>query len=425
MTIHRDASMYQEIPEGTWTLCFGWFMHPLFKMRYGFPLHSALRPLFVSFHCNKRELLTDDAIAYLKRYGPVGCRDWTTVYLLLSAGVPAFFSGCMTTTVSTVFPEADARPDASAPVGYVDVLDGSVPAGAPTYQHSDRAVRRRSFLENCDDAVDRLETYRRDLSKVVTSRLHAYLPLRSLGVPVDFKPGQHVRHPLRRPRRDHRRGVLLDAGRHHRAARGDVHADPVRRERGRGLRPLARADRRQGGRGRGPAARAGRHPHRPAAARRGGRDRGRRDRARRPGHPARRRRGGALRGLRDEVRRAPARAPGALAGHPLLAPAAPVAAGPSQGGADPAHAGPGLPRGDLQLGAHRRARRRAPPARPHPQLGGPAGAARPAARRAAGRGAARGDRRRRRRGGAGRRSTSAGTRSRPPGRARTSPAASR
>ena len=189
MTIHRDASMYQEIPEGTWTLCFGWFMHPLFKMRYGFPLHSALRPLFVSFHCNKRELLTDDAIAYLKRYGPVGCRDWTTVYLLLSAGVPAFFSGCMTTTVSTVFPEPDERPDASAPVGYVDVLDGSVPAGAPTYQHSDRAVRRRSFLENCDDAVDRLETYRRDLSKVVTSRLHAYLPLRSLGVPVDFKPG--------------------------------------------------------------------------------------------------------------------------------------------------------------------------------------------------------------------------------------------
>ena len=57
-------------------------------------MHDALRPLFVSFHCNKRDLLTDDAIAYLKRYGPVGCRDWTTVYLLLSAGVPAFFSGC-------------------------------------------------------------------------------------------------------------------------------------------------------------------------------------------------------------------------------------------------------------------------------------------------------------------------------------------
>ena len=188
LTIHRDASMYQEIPEGTWTLCFGWFMHQLFKERYGFPLHDALRPLFVSFHCNKRDLLTDDAIAYLKRYGPVGCRDWTTVYLLLSAGVPAFFSGCMTTTVSTVFPELDERPPRTAPVGYVDVPDGMVEPGAPTYTHSDRAVRARSFLENCDRAVELLETYRRDLSAVVTSRLHAYLPLRSLGVPVDFRP---------------------------------------------------------------------------------------------------------------------------------------------------------------------------------------------------------------------------------------------
>ena len=188
LTIHRDASMYQEIPEGTWTLCFGWFMHQLFKERYGFPLHDALRPLFVSFHCNKRDLLTDEAIAYLKRYGPVGCRDWTTVYLLLSAGVPAFFSGCMTTTVSTVFPELDEPPPRTAPVGYVDVPDGMVEPGAPTYAHSDRAVRTKSFLENCDRAVELLETYRRELSAVVTSRLHAYLPLRSLGVPVDFRP---------------------------------------------------------------------------------------------------------------------------------------------------------------------------------------------------------------------------------------------
>jgi len=187
LTIHRDASMHQEIPEGTWTLCFGWFMHQMFRERYGFPLHDALRPLFVSFHCNKRDLLTDEAIAYLKKYGPVGCRDWTTVYLLLSAGVPAFFSGCLTTTISTVFPPQDPAPS-SAPVGYVDVPASQVPAGAPTFAHSDRAVRRRSFLENCDDAVRRLETYRSDLSRVVTSRLHAYLPLRSLGVPVDFRP---------------------------------------------------------------------------------------------------------------------------------------------------------------------------------------------------------------------------------------------
>ena len=198
MTIHRDASMYQEIPEGTWTLCFGWFMHPLFKMRYGFPLHSALRPLFVSFHCNKRELLTDDAIAYLKRYGPVGCRDWTTVYLLLSAGVPAFFSGCMTTTVSTVFPETDERPDASAPVGYVDVLDGSVPAGAPTYH----ALRPGGAPPLVPGELRRRGRPARDLPPRPVRGGHqpaARLPPAPLaGRPGGLPAGQHVRHPLRR-----------------------------------------------------------------------------------------------------------------------------------------------------------------------------------------------------------------------------------
>ena len=87
MTVHRDASMYEEIPEQTWVLCFGWYMHALFRMRHGFPLHRNLRPIFISFHCNKRELLTPEAVAYLKRYGPVGCRDWTTVVPAASRSV--------------------------------------------------------------------------------------------------------------------------------------------------------------------------------------------------------------------------------------------------------------------------------------------------------------------------------------------------
>ncbi len=79
------------------------------RRRYGFPFHPNLLPIFVSFHCSKRDLLTDEAIDYLRRFAPIGCRDWTTVDILLSVGVPAFFSGCMTTTVRTVFPNAVER----------------------------------------------------------------------------------------------------------------------------------------------------------------------------------------------------------------------------------------------------------------------------------------------------------------------------
>jgi hypothetical protein len=182
MTVHRDASMYQAIPEGTFVLCFGWYMHALFELRHGFPLHRSLRPIFVSFHCNKRELLTAEAIEYLKVHGPVGCRDWTTVYLLASAGVPAFFTGCITSTIGAVFPDAPAPPP-DAPVAYVDT-----PGEGVAYAHSSPEVRDRSFTANVAVALDRLDTYRREHARVVTSRLHCHLPLRSIGVETEFRP---------------------------------------------------------------------------------------------------------------------------------------------------------------------------------------------------------------------------------------------
>ena len=124
--IDRDASAYAEIPPNTWTLGFGWFMHGIFDMSYGLPFHPNLQPIFLSFHCSKRALLTDEAIEYLRRFAPIGCRDWTTVDILLSIGVPAFFSGCLTTTVNTVFPDGQRAP-ADAPAGYVDVPAKVVP----------------------------------------------------------------------------------------------------------------------------------------------------------------------------------------------------------------------------------------------------------------------------------------------------------
>ena len=123
MAVDRDASMYNEVPEDTWTLAFGWYMHALFGVRYGFPFHKNLQPIFVSFHCNKRGLLTPEAIEYLRAHGPIGCRDWTTVDILLSVDVPAFFSGCMTTTVNTVFPDLVGAFPAAAPIAYVDSPD--------------------------------------------------------------------------------------------------------------------------------------------------------------------------------------------------------------------------------------------------------------------------------------------------------------
>jgi hypothetical protein len=225
--------MYKEVPPDTWMLAFGWFMHAIFELRYGFPFHRNLRPIFLSFHCNKRDLLTPEALDYLRTCGPIGCRDWTTVDILLSVGVPAFFSGCMTTTVSNVFPDLAARPGPGAPVAYVDAPPESIPPGAVIYQHSSDAVRFRSFATNVYNGMELLETYRRKHSAMVTSRLHAWLPGRSIGIAVDFQP---------KNRSDIRFAGLIDTTdarvrrhprRHQHQARAGHVRDPVRREAGR------------------------------------------------------------------------------------------------------------------------------------------------------------------------------------------------
>ena len=63
-------------------------MHGIFDMSYGLPFHPNLLPIFLSFHCNKRELLTTEALEYLRRYAPIGCRDWTTVESCSPSGYP-------------------------------------------------------------------------------------------------------------------------------------------------------------------------------------------------------------------------------------------------------------------------------------------------------------------------------------------------
>ncbi|MET1132386.1 MAG: glycosyltransferase [Aeromicrobium sp.] len=180
--VQRDATSHDLVPDGTWMLAFGWYMHRQFGTTFDMPFNPRLRPIFVSFHVNAPTFLTEGVIEYLKKYAPVGCRDWNTVHLLQAAGVPAFFSGCLTTTVDTVFP---ARPS-TTPSGtlYVDT-----PATGPgvEWKQTDPDIRRRSFADNVDDAIDVLTSYQSQYKTVVTSRLHCYLPARSLGAEVEFR----------------------------------------------------------------------------------------------------------------------------------------------------------------------------------------------------------------------------------------------
>ena len=188
--VDRDFSSATDVPVGTWMIAFGWHMHPLYDIRYDFPYHPNVRPLFISFHVNRLDMLSESAQAYLREYGPVGCRDWNTVFLLLSAGIDAFFTGCLTTTVDALFPSRESAYRGNGAVGVIDLPRRSAGRSAKkvrVYSHQSDDHRYVSLADGLRAASAVLGAYQQDLERVVTGRLHAYLPLTSLGVPVEFK----------------------------------------------------------------------------------------------------------------------------------------------------------------------------------------------------------------------------------------------
>lgn len=190
--VSRDFSDGDPIPEDTWMVAFGWHMHSSFLVNFGLPYHQNIKPIFVSFHVNRVDVLDEPTLDYLRANGPIGCRDWTTADLLLSAGVDAFFTGCLTTTVSAAYPDLDqVQRSAKLTTAVVDMpeyLEAQVPGPKTVFTHVDPINRSLSLVEGTQSAMDLLDVYQRDYSDVVTSRLHSYLPATSIGIPVDFIP---------------------------------------------------------------------------------------------------------------------------------------------------------------------------------------------------------------------------------------------
>ncbi|WP_169253044.1 hypothetical protein [Brevibacterium sp. 'Marine'] len=181
--VYRDGNVYQDIPEDTWYIAFGWYMHDIFGKSFNIPFHPNLRPILLSVFVRYPEMLTPDAIAYLKKYGPVGCRDWQSVAVLRAVGVPAFFSGCLTTTVDTLFP----APSADRRSGTVRI-DWTKGGKGPKKKQTVTAIRDKTFPENLELARNWVADYAYKYKRVLTSRLHANLPARSVGAEVEFEP---------------------------------------------------------------------------------------------------------------------------------------------------------------------------------------------------------------------------------------------
>lgn len=179
--VDRDAARCADAPPGTWLLVTGTIPKPTFDLRLDFPYPAHIRPIFVSVHLESPEQLTDDVIAYLREHAPIGCRDWHTTFVLLAAGIPAYFAGGLVSTVGVVAGDG-AAPDAPKRL----LVDATGEAGRKASQLDD-ALRDRPLVANLRTALHRIDEYRQSRN-IVTSQLQTYLAARAVGTRVKFVP---------------------------------------------------------------------------------------------------------------------------------------------------------------------------------------------------------------------------------------------
>ena len=188
--MHRDYSSGRKFPKNTWLISNGWFMHRAYTGEVDFPYAENILPIMISFHIQDAGVLNEKVAAELKKHGPIGCRDWTTVYRLRDFGVPAFFSGCVTTTVGQVLPKAKF----GGKIPRLAVVEAKVPRKyffwwKKRFIQIGEYVRDFTLVEGIEDARQMLAEYH-TYGHVITKRLHCYLPARSMGLPVTFTPGK-------------------------------------------------------------------------------------------------------------------------------------------------------------------------------------------------------------------------------------------
>jgi hypothetical protein len=171
----------------------GWFTHH----PENWPPHPAVEPLLISLHFSDQmtssgfsaaeSLVVGDNAHWLRRHGPVGARDLWTLDLLQTNGIAAWFSGCLSLTLSP--PPDLVRQD------YVVINDLSDDIARILSHEATAQIVRTTHIETKLGSsrarfamADELLRIYAQAGCVITSRLHCALPCLAMGTPVLFVP---------------------------------------------------------------------------------------------------------------------------------------------------------------------------------------------------------------------------------------------
>lgn len=186
------------VNETVYLIMNGWFMHNS-DWRTGnndikFPIKNRLIiPLYISTCLSKDVplLYGTDCIEHYKKNGPILCRDTTTLKLLETYGVDAMYYGCLTQLLDTdrLLEKEDYSLLYSNSVIYIDCVDlynkRNPSEKAYHFEHYINDLTKLNPKERIEYAKDLLTKYKY-AKRIYTSRLHAFLPCRAMGLDVIY-----------------------------------------------------------------------------------------------------------------------------------------------------------------------------------------------------------------------------------------------
>ena len=172
-------------------ICNGWFLHA----KTHWPPSPYIRPLFTGIHFNggsasmesNYDYLDGIGASYLRKNGPVGCRDTATLDMLAQRNIPAYFSGCLSLTLQ---PFEGIMKGSNVVLSDVSesvkkkVEDLFDQCNLQTVTHLIPKEEKNMDWNARRDRVQKILKLYQSAELVITTRLHCALPCLALGTKV-------------------------------------------------------------------------------------------------------------------------------------------------------------------------------------------------------------------------------------------------
>jgi hypothetical protein len=195
---YNTGELITQLDEKIYLIMNGWFMHnsnwKTGNNNIKFPIkNNKIIPIYISTCLSKDVplLYTYECIEHYKKYSPIMCRDKTTFNLLQNKGVDVVYFGCITQLLDIKdIPDNNSYSEKyQNSIIYIDCPEkwGKRNKNEKNYyfKHYISELEMMPLKYRIDFARDLLSRYKY-AKKIYSSRLHAFLPCRAMGLDVEY-----------------------------------------------------------------------------------------------------------------------------------------------------------------------------------------------------------------------------------------------